>query len=60
MATYDFYCAECEDTVEVVYGMTEPQPQVVCEKCGKDRRKKFTSPPLNIKGEFGGADRYIT
>jgi putative FmdB family regulatory protein len=59
MATYDFYCPECDDVVEVVYGMNDPQPEVICETCGKNRRKKFTSPPLNIKGEFGGADKYI-
>jgi putative FmdB family regulatory protein len=59
MATYDFYCSECDDVIEVVYGMNEEQPKVICETCGKPRRKKFTSPPLNVKGEFGGADKYI-
>ena len=59
MATYDFYCPECDDVVEVQYGMNDEQPKVVCEACGKDRRKKFSSPPVNFKGEFGGANKYI-
>jgi len=41
MPTYDYGCTSCENEQEVMHGMEE-SPQVLCEKCSSDMKKKIS------------------
>jgi len=49
MATYDYYCHECERDQEVVHGMTEA-PKVECEVCERTMSKVMRSSNFHLKG----------
>jgi putative FmdB family regulatory protein len=57
MPTYDYSCEPCNDVVEVVRSVSETDA-VVCAKCGGDRKKKFSSPPVMFVDK-NGAGKFI-
>jgi putative FmdB family regulatory protein len=53
MPKYDYWCPQCDDTIEMSHSMTET-PVVPCTKCEQLRRKSYTVPNVSFKGSGWG------
>jgi putative FmdB family regulatory protein len=49
MATYDYYCSECDCDQEEVHGMTET-PVITCPTCSTKMSKVIRSSNFQLKG----------
>jgi putative FmdB family regulatory protein len=49
MPTYEYECKECKHQFEKFQSMSD-EPIKVCEKCGKEVRKLFSSAGVIFKG----------
>src|SRR5881628_946886 len=49
MPLYEYRCAKCGDTVEIIQKISDP-PYSHCPKCGGDMRKLQSSPAIQFKG----------
>jgi putative FmdB family regulatory protein len=59
MAVYDYQCKKCDIIKEVHHGMSE-SPEVLCDECKEAMTKKFSSPPVMLKGSgYGSSTSYI-
>lgn len=48
--TYDYYCDECDRTVEVKRSIHDADNGCDCRKCGLPMRKLLTPPLIQFKG----------
>lgn len=54
MQRADFFCDECNVTIEVEYALKDgPPKEVICEGCGKPMRRLFGSTAVHIPEWFG-------
>jgi len=51
MATYSYWCPECETEEEIVHGMME-DPIITCKKCGAVKRRMIKPCNLIIPRDF--------
>jgi len=51
MATYSYWCPECETEEEIVHGMME-DPIITCKKCGTVKRRMIKPCNLIIPRDF--------
>lgn len=50
MPTYDYYCDNCKDRVEIVHSIIA-DPEILCKNCGNIRRRMpGTGAFLSLKG----------
>ena len=49
MPIYEFQCARCARTTEVIQGMNDPPPRV-CPHCGGKLKKLASAPAFHLKG----------
>ncbi|MEY4331429.1 MAG: hypothetical protein RLZZ196_167 [Bacteroidota bacterium] len=42
MATYEYVCRECETTINISRGISEPDPGYMCETCGNKMIKVYS------------------
>ena len=47
--TYIYKCYKCEDEKELSHGVDE-KPEVICEHCEIEMRKKIVAPSIKFKG----------
>lgn len=47
MATYDYECKKCNNTIEIQRSMSEQATEVICE-CGETRTRVWTAPPIKF------------
>ena len=56
MPNYDFYCKECDTTVEIfitIHGVQDPR----CDKCGMPLKKVIAPTPVHFKGTGWGSSK---
>jgi len=57
MATYQYKCETCEQTVSQVVSINEESNTPKCLECDKDMLRVFSAPSLTFKGSGWGSDR---
>jgi putative FmdB family regulatory protein len=50
MATYEYACIECDESIEVNRGMTEKELVTPCPKCGYSMSRIWNAPGIQFKG----------
>ena len=55
MATYEYYCAHCGTTLEIIHPI-DASPVILCADCSQPRQKKFGVGAVTFKGSGWGKD----
>jgi putative FmdB family regulatory protein len=55
MPNYQFYCRECDDTVDLFFPITDKHQVAICETCGNKRTKVFGIGAVTFKGSGWGS-----
>lgn len=55
MPSYDYYCEKCDDMIDVYHSIMK-NPDVICEVCGKSRKRQIGTGMVIIKPDK--PDRY--
>ena len=55
MPSYDYYCDKCDDMIDVYHSIMK-NPDVICEACGKHRKRQIGTGMVIIKPDK--PDRY--
>jgi len=56
MPVYEYYCKDCQDSIDVTHSMSET-PVVVCSACSGTRIKKLTLGGTIFRGTGWGGNR---
>ena len=47
---YEYECPGCGDVREIERKMTDPEETIMCNNCHNQFQRKWTSPPVTLRG----------
>jgi len=50
MPIYDFKCYDCNEVIGLFFHMNEERVAPICSKCGKETKRIFGTPLIDIRG----------
>jgi putative FmdB family regulatory protein len=50
MPTYEYKCKDCETSKSDVRSINDPEPEIICEECGKNMSKIFNLGAVTFNG----------